>query len=210
MIVERITVSMFATNCYLVACPETKESVIIDPGADGKGIAEKVRTMGLSVKKIINTHAHVDHIGANGRLKEIYKVPIILNKKDLELYKNPGFALNLFFRNQPEPDVFVSEGDRIDFGKLSMQVLETPGHTPGGICFVVNNAVFCGDTLFASSVGRADLAGGSHFTLIKSICEKLMVLPLQTVVYPGHGPSSTIGAEAASNPFVDDSHCNRL
>jgi len=205
MIVTTMAVSMFATNCYLVSCPETKEAVIIDPGAEGKRIIEKVKTLKLKVKYIINTHGHIDHIGANGKLKEEFAVPLLLCEKDLKLYNNPGFGLGLILRKKPMPDRFICEGDRITFGTLTLNIHETPGHTAGSVCLLEKMAVFCGDTLFAGSIGRTDLPGGSYETLMKSIWEKLLVLKPETIVYPGHGPASTIGSEAESNPFINDS-----
>ncbi len=202
MQVKTITVSMFATNCYLAYCSETKEAVVIDPGAEGKRIIESIKDLQLKIKYIINTHGHVDHIGANGKLKETFKVPVLLNKKDLKLYNNPGFGLKLVLRKQPQPDQFIGEGDQVNFGKVVFDVIETPGHTKGGICLLADSAVFCGDTLFAGSVGRTDLAGGSYNALMDSICQKLLALSPYTVVFPGHGPETTIGAEANSNPFL--------
>ncbi len=202
MIINTLTVSMFATNCYIVSCPHTKEAIIIDPGADGKSIIDNVSRLGLKVKFIVNTHAHVDHIGANGKLKQEYSVPILLNRKDLELYQNPGFGLKLILKKQPLPEQYLSEGDEVSLGKLKLQVLETPGHTEGSVCLFGSEAVFCGDTLFAGSVGRTDLAGGSYGDLINSIKSKLLRLPPETVVYPGHGPATTVGVEAAGNPFL--------
>lgn len=203
MLIKSMAVSMFATNCYLVHCGETKEALIIDPGGENKRIIDTVKALDLNVKYIINTHGHIDHVGANSKIKEEFKAPILLSEKDLKLYNNPGFGLGLVLRKQPEPDCFISEGDRICIGRLTMVVVETPGHTRGGICLVGHSAVFCGDTLFAGSIGRTDLSGGSHGILIKSIHERLMVLPPDTAVYPGHGPATTIGAEAASNPFLN-------
>lgn len=202
MKVKTITVSMYGTNCYLAFCPETKEAVVVDPGAEAKKIIEIIKNLKLNIKYIINTHGHVDHIGANGKLKEALAAPVLLNEKDLELYKNPGFGLKLLLRKQPQPDQFIKEGDRVSFGKLVFEVIETPGHTRGGICLLSDDAVFCGDTLFAGSVGRTDLAGGSYNDLIDSIRQKLLVLSPETTVYPGHGPQTTIGLEARSNPFV--------
>lgn len=200
--VKAITVGMFATNCYLTYCSETGTGIIIDPGADGKKIMEKIKELGVDIKYIVNTHGHVDHIGANGKLKEELKVPIMLSEKDLEIYKNPGFGLRFVLGIQPQPDRLIKEGDEIEFGKLSLQVIETPGHTPGGICLVEDSAVFSGDTLFAGSIGRTDLTGGSYSALIKSIHERLANLPPRTVVYPGHGPATTIGEEIDTNPFI--------
>lgn len=202
MQIKMITVGMFATNCYLVSCPESGEGIIIDPGADGKKIVEKIRELGIKVLCIVNTHGHVDHIGANGRLKEEFKVPLLLSKKDLDIYNNPGFGLGFILGKQPPPDEYISDGDRVEFGSCSLAVLETPGHTPGGVSLAGNNSVFCGDTLFAGSVGRTDLSGGSYNTLMRSIHDRLAALPPRTVVYPGHGPVTTMGEEIASNPFL--------
>ncbi len=202
MEVKKITVGMFATNCYLVFCPETLKGIVIDPGSDGNKILDKIKEIKLEINCIVNTHGHVDHIGANGKLKEELKVPILLSEKDQELYKNPGFGLRLVLGKQPEPDKFITEGDNIEFGKCLLQIMETPGHTPGGMCLFDDKVVFCGDTLFAGSVGRTDLPGGSHPTLLRSINERLLKLPEQTIVYPGHGPATTIGEEIAVNPFI--------
>ncbi len=202
MILKVLEVSMFGTNCYLVGCSQTHEGVVIDPGAEGKRIIKEIRDAGLKIKYIINTHGHIDHIGANSRLKEAFGAPILLHRKDLEIYQNPGFGLGLVVGKQPQPDRFIKEGDRIYFGRLSLQVLETPGHTPGGVSLYMPGAVFSGDTLFAGSIGRTDLAGGSFHQIIQSIKERLLVLPPETAVYPGHGPATTIRAEARSNPFI--------
>ncbi len=202
MQIESLTVSMFGTNCYIVACPESKEAVVIDPGAEGKSIIGKIKSMSLEIKYILNTHGHIDHIGANGKLKAEFKVPILLHEKDLDVYNNPGFGLGLVLKKQPMPDRFILEGDIISFGNETLTVIETPGHSAGGVCFHSGKLLFCGDTLFAGSVGRTDLAGGSFDVLIQSISEKLLRLPPDTIVYPGHGPATTIGDEAETNPFI--------
>lgn len=194
---------MFGTNCYLVSSAATGEAVIIDPGADAKKIISRVEQKGLIIRSIVNTHGHIDHIGANGKIKQEYGVPIFLSDKDLALYKNPGYGLGLVIKKQPEPDCFISEGDRIECGDQVLKVIETPGHTEGSISLVGSGLVFCGDTLFAGSVGRTDLAGGSFSKLISSINDKLISLPPETVVYCGHGPATTIGEEARFNPFIN-------
>ena len=202
MILKALQVSMFATNCYLVGCPDTGEGVVIDPGAEAKRILQEINNLNLKVKHIINTHGHVDHVGANARLKEALGAPILLNRKDLKLYRNPGFGLGLVVGKQPPPDRFIAEGDQIICGSLKFTVIETPGHTQGGVCLLTEGALFSGDTLFAGSIGRTDLAGGSFEEIVRSIKERLLVLPPDTVVYTGHGPGTTIADEISGNPFV--------
>lgn len=202
MIFKSLVVGMFATNCYLIGCPETREAAVIDPGFEGKKIVNEIRELGLQIKYIINTHGHVDHISANSQIKEVTGGLICLHEKDLQLYRNPSFGLSAGAGKQPDPDWLVVEGDKITFGSIQLQVLETPGHTEGGISLLGPGLVFTGDTLFAGSVGRTDLPGGSLEQQIQSIHTKLMVLPVKTVVYPGHGPDSTIGREKQANPFL--------
>ncbi|MDW7739215.1 MAG: MBL fold metallo-hydrolase [Bacillota bacterium] len=203
MNVDSLTVSMFATNCYIVSCPDTKEAAVIDPGAEGKRIIEEIKKSNLKVQYIINTHGHIDHIAANGRLKEEFNAPVLLSKKDLEIYKNPGYGLGLVLRKQPEPDWFIGEGDIVRIGTANLSVIETPGHTPGGVSLYGGNTLFSGDTLFSGSVGRTDLSGGSYSELMNSIREKILVLPPDTVIYPGHGPATTIQDELVLNPFFN-------
>ncbi len=205
---ETITVSMFATNCYIVSCALTQEAIIIDPGADAKTIISRISKMQLKIRALVNTHGHIDHIGANGRLKEEYRVPILLSENDLSIYKNPGYGLGLILKKQPAPDRYIKEGDLIEFGRQTLLVIDTPGHTEGGVSLVGGGMVFCGDTLFSGSVGRTDLAGGSYQVLLKSIKDKLMALPPDTVVYCGHGPATSIGAEAKTNPFITAPYSN--
>ncbi len=200
--IETMVVSMFATNCYLVYCNQTRAAVVIDPGAEAKKIIYKIKHLNLELRYILNTHGHIDHVGANGRLKAEFNAPVMLHEKDISLYNNPGFGLKHVLKKQPHPDHFLKEGDIISIGSEQLKVIETPGHTEGGVCFLNSDRLFCGDTLFAGSVGRTDLAGGSYQTLITSINQKLLTLPKETIVYPGHGPLTTIGNEIVSNPFL--------
>jgi len=200
--VEKMIVGILATNCYFAICRETKEAVVIDPGAEGKKIFARINNLSLNIKAIINTHGHIDHVCANGYLKGKTKAPLMISEKDLGIYKNPGFGLKLLTLRQPAPDHLLSGGDRIDFGNYTLTVLETPGHTPGGISLSGEEVLFCGDSLFAGSIGRTDLPGGSYDELIKSINERLLTLTPDTVLYPGHGPASTVRTEIKSNPFV--------
>jgi len=202
MQIETLVVSIFATNCYLVGCPETGEGIVVDPGAGGRRILEAIERSGLNIRAIVNTHGHIDHTGANGRLKQALQVPLLLPEKELASYQNPGFGLKLIFGKPTPPDGLLREGEQLSFGERRLEVLETPGHTGGSISLYGHDAVFTGDALFAGSIGRTDLAGGSHDLLLHSIREKLLVLPPHTAVYPGHGPATTIGAEALGNPFL--------
>ncbi len=208
MLFKSMEVGMLASNCYLVGCSRTRAGVVIDPGAEGDRISREIESMGLSVMAIINTHGHYDHVGGNGRVKASTGAPIILHSADGGVYKNPGFGLSAILKKQPKPDKFVADNDTVDFGDLKLTVLETPGHTPGGISLFLNGndndapMLFSGDTLFNFSIGRFDLPGGSFNQLIDSIKNKLLVLPDNTKVYPGHGPASTIGQEKSLNPFL--------
>ena len=197
---------MIQANCYLAGCEETGAGVIIDPGDEAERILAEVAAAGLTIKYILNTHAHFDHIMANGPLVEALGVPLALHPLDLPLLKqNGGAALfGLDAPPSPEPDLLLAEGDTISFGNYTLQVLYTPGHTPGHVSFYESTAkiIFDGDVLFANGIGRTDLPGGSFETLLHSINEKLMVLPDDTTVCSGHGPITTIGRERAGNPWL--------
>ncbi|NLI70474.1 MAG: MBL fold metallo-hydrolase [Firmicutes bacterium] len=205
MIIQMLVVGVLASNCYLVGCKKTGECAVIDPGAAGGKILGEIDKRGWEVKAIINTHGHYDHTGANARVQKATGAPIILHRKDLAIYSKPGLGLSLILKAPPPPDRFVREGDVIAFGDLQMNVLETPGHTPGGISLVAGSdppAIFTGDTLFNLSIGRTDLKGGSLKEIIESIRKKILVWPDETVIYPGHGPTSTVGYEREHNPFL--------
>jgi len=197
----------YQANCYLVYDDETKDALIIDPGAQGHEIMREVEKLGLKIKYIVNTHGHSDHIGANDYVKEATGAPLLIHENDAPMLTSPAKNLSVYFGekiNKPAADQLLRDGDTIEVGSLKFTVLHTPGHTTGGICIYGQDACFSGDTLFAMSIGRSDFPGGSHETLINSIRTKLMSLDDKIIVFPGHGPYTTIGEERAGNPFLDD------
>ncbi|NLK52227.1 MAG: MBL fold metallo-hydrolase [Syntrophomonadaceae bacterium] len=210
MILLGMEVGPLGTNCYIIGCEETKEAVVIDPGGDAGRILKALEKHDLKLSCIINTHGHVDHIGANSRLKEETKAELIIHEADATMLTSSGRNLSLFSGmalSGPAADRTVKEGDQIKVGKTVLfEVLHTPGHTPGGISLKLEvegkNLIFVGDTLFNGSIGRTDFPGGSYRQLIESIQQKIMVYPDDTEVYPGHGPGTTVGFERRSNPFL--------
>jgi hydroxyacylglutathione hydrolase len=198
MQIQTFNVGMLSTNCYVVNCSETKETIIIDPGFDSaneaKRIIRYVDEKTLKVKFIVNTHGHPDHIRGDVILKRKYGVPICIHAYD-------ALCLNGFCESIAPDNVLLEDGGLLKFGQATLKVMHTPGHTPGGISLVGENLVFTGDTLFAGSIGRTDFAGGSDRDMRVSL-EKLMCLPDNYVVYPGHGAGSTIGEEKRFNPFL--------
>lgn len=209
MKVEVFTVGPLATNCYLVFCPKTKEAVIIDPGfgteSEAKKFLKKVFEKGLKLKFILNTHGHPDHTSGNGVLKRETGAPILIHRLDLlklgparrQIYEMFGFKIW-----SPPADMLLKEGDTVKFGEVSLKVLHTPGHSRGSISLIGENCIFCGDTLFAGSIGRYDFPDSSFEELMTSLTDKLMILPEDFIVYPGHGPLTTIGREKRTNPFL--------
>lgn len=206
MIVKQLSVGMVQANCYLVGCEETHEGVVIDPGDEAERILAEIKAMGLTIKYILNTHAHFDHIMANGPLVKATGAPLALHPLDLPLLRNQGGAgfFGLTAPPSPEPDIQLAAGDKIQFGTHTFEVLFTPGHCPGHVTFYEAEVgvVFDGDVLFAGGIGRTDLPGGDYASLMQSINEQLMVLPDETTVCSGHGPITTIGQERASNPWL--------
>ena len=204
MIIKTLVVGPFASNCYIVGSELTKEGMIIDPGAEAEQILKSVSDLGLDIKFIALTHGHIDHIGAVKEVKEATGAEVAIHADDAESLHDPSLA-KMFGLSDPAPPPFdrlLQGGDSIDIGDLHFLVLHTPGHSPGGICLLGQGVVFCGDTLFNYGIGRTDLPSGSYTQLMNSIFTKLMVLPDNTVVYPGHGPDTTIGTERRGNPFL--------
>lgn len=205
LLVQQIVVGPLEVNCYLAACQETGEAVVIDPGADGEVIVETIRRLGWRPRMILNTHGHIDHWAANARVAGAFGVPVRYHEADrflLEAEDIFGLAPVLSARPSPVPDRFIAAGDRLALGRLTLEVLHTPGHSPGGCCFLLEGTCFSGDTLFAQGIGRTDLPGGDFEQLLESIRLRLLPLPPSTRLLPGHGPLSTVGREARSNPYL--------
>jgi len=208
VIIEKLELGPFASNCYIVGAESNKEGMIIDPGAEAKRILEKVEDLGLEVKLIVLTHGHMDHIGAVREIKEATDAEIAIHTGDVEsLQRQPSMAMfGLSSPSPPLPDRLLEGGDSIDIGDLHFLVLHTPGHTSGGICLLGEGVVFSGDTLFNFGIGRFDMPGGNGRQLMNSIHTKLMVLPDNTTIYPGHGLETTISTERQGNPFLRDNN----
>ena len=202
MILKKLVVGSFASNCYIVGSGSTKEGMIIDPGADAGEILKAVKDLGLDIKFIVLTHGHMDHIGAVKEVKEATEAEVAIHADDAQSLG--GRRPSLFGASSSAPSAagrLLEDGDSIDIGELHFQVIHTPGHSPGGICLMGHSVVFSGDTLFNYGIGRYDLPGSSGQDLGNSL-RKLLVLPDDTKVYPGHGPDTTIGAERQGNPFL--------
>ena len=207
MQIKTITVGPFEMNCYLLGCEETGEGFVVDPGEEAERILAAMEVTGWEFRGILLTHAHLDHIGAVASIKQARDLPIYLHSGDLLLYENlpeQGKAYGFRYAPPPPVDRLLQDGQILPLGSQKLSVLHTPGHTPGAVCYYVKEAglLLAGDTLFAESIGRTDLPGGSYSTLIKSITTQLLVLDDATTVYCGHGPSTTIGQERHGNPFL--------
>ena len=207
LLVHQLSVGPLQVNCFVVACQRTREAMVIDPGDDGPRILQLAESNGYQVKKIVNTHGHFDHIGANQPVKEATGAVLMMHEADLPLLQNArnhAQAYGLTVSPSPDPDKFLNEGDVFSVGEQSFSIFHVPGHSPGSICLLSDGHMFVGDVLFAGSVGRTDLPGGDFDALIEGVREKLFRLPAETIVHPGHGPDTTIGREKQTNPFVGD------
>lgn len=209
MDIKQIKVGFMDVFCYLISCPDTKEALVIDPAGDEERIVDLINRKGLDLKCIVNTHGHADHTCGNARMKELTGSPIIMHEADDNMFNSPEghkMAREWGFAISPPADIKVKVGDNVTIGDISLSVIHTPGHSPGGICLLGDGNLFTGDTLFVGAVGRTDLPGASMVQFMTSIKEKILSLPDETVVWPGHDygerPSSTIGIEKDTNPFI--------
>lgn len=206
--VERLLVGAIVTNCYLVRCSTDGEAVVIDPGAEGEKILAAAKKKGLTLRYIINTHGHGDHIGANSYIKTHTGAEILIHGADAHMLVSPHDNLSAWLYGgltSPPADRLLVDNDQIVCGDVVFRVLSTPGHTPGSISLALPDLVFTGDALFKESIGRTDFPGGSLTDLLTGVRKNLFTLPGDTVVYPGHGPATTIGHEREHNIFfIDD------
>lgn len=209
MEVEQLQVGFMAVYCYIVGCPRTKEALVIDPAGDEDGIVCRIKDKGYHLKYIVNTHGHADHTCGNARVQELTGAKVVMHKLDEQLFNSAeGKAMSRQWGFSPSPpsDMQVEDGDKIVVGDISLQVIHTPGHSPGGMCLLGEGHVFTGDTLFVGGIGRTDLPGASRSEFMISIKERLLTLPDDTIVWPGHNygftPSSTIGYEKKTNPWL--------
>jgi glyoxylase-like metal-dependent hydrolase (beta-lactamase superfamily II) len=215
MIHEIIPVGWLQCNCSILGDAETREAIVVDPGDEVERILEVLQKHQLRVLAIVNTHAHIDHVGGLKKVHEATKAPVLMHAGDLDLYKAMETQAAWIGMKTPElvrVDELLEEGREIRWGKLNARVLHTPGHTPGSVCLhlppgaepdgAAAGRLIAGDTLFAGSIGRTDLWGGSWEQILRSLHTKLLALPDETLVYPGHGPATTIGRERECNPFL--------
>jgi hydroxyacylglutathione hydrolase len=218
LIHEILPVGMLQCNCSVLGDPETGEALVLDPGDEVDRILRILARHSLTVRAIVSTHAHIDHVGGLDKLQQATGAPVLMHADDLDLYRH--LDAQAVWLGVPPPqaarvDVLLREGDTVRWGPFSASVLHTPGHTPGSVSLYMaggpeqgssaassQGMLFAGDTLFAGSIGRTDLWGGSLEHILRSVHEKLIVLPDETLVYPGHGPATSIGRERATNPFL--------
>lgn len=204
--IHRLIVSPFETNCYLIADPDSRQAIVLDPGADADSILRTITAEHLTPIAIVNTHAHADHIAANLAVSREFGCPVMIHSLDApgltDAVRNLASFVGYDGPISPEADSLLADGDDIVVGAAMFRVIHTPGHTPGGICLFGEGVLFSGDTLFAGGIGRTDFPGGSYEQLMNSIRTRLLVLPDDTVVYPGHGPETTIGRERNTNPWL--------
>jgi len=210
--VVRLILGQFSTCCYLLGEEASGQAIVIDPAEGGSRIVQALEERNWRAKYILNTHGHTDHIGGNAEIKRAFpEATLAIGQKDAGLLRHPLKNLSIFFGRwvkSPPPDRFLSESDTVEVGDILLKVMELPGHTPGSIGFFYKGTgeeppiLFAGDTLFAGGVGRTDFPGSSEEMLIASIREKILTLPEETVIYPGHGPETTVGEEKRNNPFL--------
>lgn len=205
-IIRGIVVGSFAENCWVIGNRRTGEAVCVDPGDQPDEILAMARDMGVVIKYIANSHAHIDHVLGVRGVQAATGAKFLLHGGDLDLVRGTAESarrwMGAAIENPPDPDAYLADADSVDIDGLKLRVIHTPGHTPGSVCFYAEGVLFAGDTLFAGSIGRTDLPGGDYEQEMASICDRLLALPDDTIVLPGHMDQTTIGQERLRNPFV--------
>lgn len=202
---EMLPVGPLETNCYVVYCQDSLECAVVDPGAEADRIFQLIARKSLKPVLILNTHGHIDHIGANKDIKEKFNIPLYIHSDDspmLENVQQSEMAASLGAMDSPSPDHLLNDGDKIKIGESFLRVIHTPGHSPGSVSFLGDGFLLSGDTLFFGGVGRIDLPGGSWKDMESSIKNKILTMPDEMIVLPGHGPITTVGQEKRANPFI--------
>jgi len=202
--IHAMEVGPLAVNAYVVEDPADRKAFVVDPGGDGEALLAEIGRLGVTVEMILLTHGHFDHVGAVGLLRERTGSPVLVHPEDVERMlgaRRQGLLFGLRVPDPPKPDRLVEDGDTVSFGGREFRVAHTPGHTPGCVCYIADGMAFVGDLIFAGSIGRTDLPGGDYDTLIESVRKRIFTLPDETVLFPGHGPATTVGEEKRSNPF---------
>ncbi len=205
--VVQIPVGMLRSNCYLLYGSESRQTAIIDPGDEGEIILRTIRELNLIPSIVLLTHGHGDHIGAVGLIKEQYQIPVAIHWEEAQMLTDARANLSGLFGEpilSPPADRLLKDGDRVELDGRWIDVLHTPGHSPGGISLLIGDCLFTGDALFKETVGRTDLPGGSHVRLIRGIREKILTLKDEVIIYPGHGPATTVGEERRNNPYLQE------
>lgn len=202
MIIKRVVAGIYGANCYIIMDENTKEAVVLDPGGDVDDIEKAIKSINADVKYILLTHGHVDHVGGVDELRNIVNAKVGISEKDYVLMEKGTYIYGDAFNQSV--DLFLKENDIIKLNNFDVECIETPGHTKGGLVFKVNENVFTGDTLFTGSIGRTDLEGGNYEEIMNSLKNKLVSLNDDCIVFPGHGPRSTIGNEKMTNPFLKE------
>jgi len=206
MLLETLVVGHLSVNCYIFACEKTHQAAIVDPGDEADQILSVVKKLDCRVKYILLTHGHIDHLSQIPILKNKLKAEFLMHEQDIPLVQSASTQAALFGLPDPgdlKPDRFLNDGDIIHLGELTIQVIHSPGHSPGSITFQVNQKLFVGDLIFNGSIGRTDLPGGDYSQIIESIQKKIFTLPDSVEIYPGHGPATTVGIEKNTNPFFN-------
>ncbi len=211
MILEEYTVGPLQVRAYIIGCPHTKEAIIIDPAGSEELLSRNIKESTLNLKAIVNTHGHPDHTCGNARMKALTGAPVYMHRDDDILFREPQIV-EMFrswgFEPAPPADGYLEDGQEIEVGRLHFKVIHTPGHSPGSVCLFGHGYLVTGDTLFIDAVGRTDLPGGDMNTLMKSLKERILPLPDETIVLPGHDygprPTDTLGNQKKTNPYLNN------